>query len=709
MATKLTYFFLLLFFFPSFTAVKAQRVDNDTLYSQLQNYAITQNGKWVLIRKSYNGTRSNDTVYMVNTQNKKIQKEKVTNRIVFLNNSVVCIESAANQVSFLNLNTYKKWTLDHVTNLKLIPHNNLIFYLNAKTHRYCLSQISDDQEVVIWSEHQDQVTYHGFNPTNDVLLVQDPDNLTTIDLKTVEKRTVQQPNITIDRPFWNIKYPKVYLADENKQNNLLYCLDYAKGNLTAVDYSTLQSKPEKILQVESIDEHTALVNYVVLVGEKTYDTTQLELWATNDRYLDRKTRDESPDIKITKSAIFNYNTQELMPLDHLDNREPHVFNEHLILSHNTHQYDDYTSSQRFTDLRLYDITTQTTSTLAKHVQNIRMTVSVAPNRAFLVFKEGQTYYLYNTQTKSKTPIIDTVSVQDNQYWSKDSQRLYFRTQHGLFVYDLRTQTSKPLLEDKEGALELTLVNPTKEEFHSYYLFSQTLIDDTKIVVLAKNKTNNTSTLARIESQQEKTLLPWTTDRITAVVATDNANTITYSTENYTTPRVKVAAAVLQSDADGVFDTDGILRYSKENKQLIYTYYYKNQFILMNENLDVVHRQQTIDTTTTTAITSAHLTTGEHKMTSPIRAINAKVVVHRNLLFLVSTSMGQNESRAIWKQASIVDVYDFVRNNYVGSFYINHLGEDKLSDFLVTDRFLYGLFDKKLVRYHLARSVTHKFQ
>lgn len=72
-------------------------------------------------------------------------------------------------------------------------------------------------------------------------------------------------------------------------------------------------------------------------------------------------------------------------------------------------------------------------------------------------------------------------------------------------------------------------------------------------------------------------------------------------------------------------------------------------------------------------------------------------------------MSQNESQQIWKQASIVDVYDFVSNSYVGSFYINHLGEDKLSDFIVTNHYLYGLFDKQLVRYQLAKSITSKFQ
>lgn len=176
-----------------------------------------------------------------------------------------------------------------------------------------------------------------------------------------------------------------------------------------------------------------------------------------------------------------------------------------------------------------------------------------------------------------------------------------------------------------------------------------------------------------------------------------------------TTKVKLNPDLLQSDSDGVFDTDGILIYSKEKKQVIYTYYYKNQFIQTDQHLNLLNRQNTIDTTKSTNITSTKLSTGENKMTTPVKAINAKVIAHRNLLFIVSNSLGQKESQKMWKQASIVDVYDFTSSSYVGSFYINHLGEDKLSDLLVTDHYLYGLFDKNLVRYKLAKSLTSKFQ
>ncbi|EHO11001.1 hypothetical protein HMPREF9714_01430 [Myroides odoratimimus CCUG 12901] len=176
----------------------------------------------------------------------------------------------------------------------------------------------------------------------------------------------------------------------------------------------------------------------------------------------------------------------------------------------------------------------------------------------------------------------------------------------------------------------------------------------------------------------------------------------------TTPRAFIDTSILESDSDGVFDSDGSFSFSKQNKTLIYTYFYKNQYILASPTLELLKRQNTIDTTKSLHITAAKLASGENKMTTPVSPINKKVVVKNNLLFIVSNSLGQNESKVIWRQASIVDIYDFVKDSYIASFYINHLGEDKLIDLIVTDHYIYGLFDQKLVRYRLAKSMTDKF-
>lgn len=71
-------------------------------------------------------------------------------------------------------------------------------------------------------------------------------------------------------------------------------------------------------------------------------------------------------------------------------------------------------------------------------------------------------------------------------------------------------------------------------------------------------------------------------------------------------------------------------------------------------------------------------------------------------------MGKLEPKAMWKQAVIVDVYDFNARQYIVSFHVEHRGDHKLRDMLVTDTHFYGLFGNEMVRYQLAKSITDHY-
>lgn len=173
-------------------------------------------------------------------------------------------------------------------------------------------------------------------------------------------------------------------------------------------------------------------------------------------------------------------------------------------------------------------------------------------------------------------------------------------------------------------------------------------------------------------------------------------------------KVVLNAALLEKQIDGVFDTDGTMRYSPEQKKLIYTYFYRNQYVVADTNLNLLYRGTTIDTTSIAQLKVTKLKNGEHKISAPATAINKNVVIHRNLLFNISNSIGKLESKNMWKQAVIIDVYDYERQAYIGSFYLHNRNGNRLTDMLVTDHYLYGLFDKELVRFQLAGLIKDKF-
>ncbi|MDH1883690.1 MauE/DoxX family redox-associated membrane protein [Empedobacter falsenii] len=175
------------------------------------------------------------------------------------------------------------------------------------------------------------------------------------------------------------------------------------------------------------------------------------------------------------------------------------------------------------------------------------------------------------------------------------------------------------------------------------------------------------------------------------------------------PKIELISTVLEKQIDGVFDTDGLLVSDSYTNELVYTYYYRNQFIVMDQDLDIKHKLNTIDTTYQAKIEVSHLSDGKNKMSAPPLLVNKKMVAHRHLLFNISKLMGKFESPKQWKQVDVIDVYRTDRRHYIGSFTVQHREENKLSDFLVTDSHFYALIGNELIVYKLKPAITDQFK
>jgi uncharacterized membrane protein YphA (DoxX/SURF4 family) len=167
--------------------------------------------------------------------------------------------------------------------------------------------------------------------------------------------------------------------------------------------------------------------------------------------------------------------------------------------------------------------------------------------------------------------------------------------------------------------------------------------------------------------------------------------------------------LLQKQVDGVFDADGTLQFDKNTGFLTYLYRYRNEFIVMNPNLELLSRGKTIDTVSTAAINVVYLEKHKQKKISGLpKEVNKGSTVSKNLLFVNSGLPGQFESLDMWKSASIIDVYDLSTNSYILSFYIYHIGKETLKNFFINDNQFYGFIGNYLVRYNLDKQVTSRF-
>ena len=172
---------------------------------------------------------------------------------------------------------------------------------------------------------------------------------------------------------------------------------------------------------------------------------------------------------------------------------------------------------------------------------------------------------------------------------------------------------------------------------------------------------------------------------------------------------KINERLLQKQIDGNFDVDGSIYYDPILKKLVYVYLYRNQYIVANPDLSLVSRGNTIDTVSKAQIKVAYIKSLDaKKMAAPPLSVNKTAAVHNGLLFVNSELIGKYEDIEVWKQASVIDVYDLKDRTYVASLYIYNIEKKKLRALYASGNNLYALIGQKLVSYKLTALITKHY-
>jgi hypothetical protein len=162
------------------------------------------------------------------------------------------------------------------------------------------------------------------------------------------------------------------------------------------------------------------------------------------------------------------------------------------------------------------------------------------------------------------------------------------------------------------------------------------------------------------------------------------------------PYVKFTPGILQKQIDGQFCTDGMLHYDSATGKIIYLYYYRNQYMVMDTSMNLVYRGNTIDTVSHAQISGATISSEKtYTMGSPPVTVNEISCVSNGLLFVRSPLLSKNETAGIFKRQSVVDVYDLKNGTYKFSFYVPKLNGKNFRDFKVAGNKLFVLYDQHL--------------
>ncbi|GAA3619574.1 hypothetical protein GCM10022397_01710 [Flavivirga jejuensis] len=167
--------------------------------------------------------------------------------------------------------------------------------------------------------------------------------------------------------------------------------------------------------------------------------------------------------------------------------------------------------------------------------------------------------------------------------------------------------------------------------------------------------------------------------------------------------ITLSHKLLQKQVDGIFDVDGTLQYNQQQRQLIYTYRYRNQYIVANDNLQLQLLGKTIDTISQAQIQVGTISSkNQKKMAIPPLSVNKFCATYANYLFVNSKILGRTESLFLWEKSSIIDVYHIAENRYMFSFYVADIGEKKLRSFKVLNNKFIGLIGNHIVIYQLDK-------
>lgn len=163
------------------------------------------------------------------------------------------------------------------------------------------------------------------------------------------------------------------------------------------------------------------------------------------------------------------------------------------------------------------------------------------------------------------------------------------------------------------------------------------------------------------------------------------------------------ASLLQKDEESVFDADGIIVFNRPIKTLVYVYYYRNEFIILDSMLRKTVAGKTIDGIQYSQIRVGKTDAGRSiDMASLPRVVNRKCQTSGNWIFIQSAVRGRNEARQPFRRSDVIDIYDISDGRYAGSFFIPKVQGDKLRDFRVDGDKLIAIHGKHLTHFDLSQ-------
>lgn len=167
------------------------------------------------------------------------------------------------------------------------------------------------------------------------------------------------------------------------------------------------------------------------------------------------------------------------------------------------------------------------------------------------------------------------------------------------------------------------------------------------------------------------------------------------------PNLILHPDLLVPQFDGVFDVDGMLMFCSDSNTLGYSYFYRNELLILDSQLDLITKLKTIDTIATAQI---QVVTDSNTLVSQMKApplvVNKTSILYHKYALINSPRLGKNELKDMLKEASIIDLYNWQKNSYEFSFYIYDIGKSKVKEFQLHKNWMVAIIGDAISVYRL---------
>ncbi|SIO53592.1 hypothetical protein [Chitinophaga niabensis] len=172
------------------------------------------------------------------------------------------------------------------------------------------------------------------------------------------------------------------------------------------------------------------------------------------------------------------------------------------------------------------------------------------------------------------------------------------------------------------------------------------------------------------------------------------------------PYVKPMPNVLEKQVDGLFCTDGTLIIDPETKNLIYLYYYRNEFLKLDTSLNIIYKGHSIDTNRVAQIKIADVTSHSKRiMSAPPTFVNRSGTIYKNRLYISSALRADNEQSKEYNKNETIDVYSLENGEYINSFYMPKFKGAKAEQYRIVNNRIIAIYEHTLCMYSLPEEIN----